>query len=40
MICLMVMEEQFIKESNFDLINYGRIKMFIHAEPNNGDILR
>ena len=27
------------KESNFDLINYGRIKMFIHAEPNNGDIL-
>ena len=21
------------KESNFDLINYGRIKMFIHAEP-------
>ena len=27
------------KESNFDLINYGRIKMFIHAEPNNGDFL-
>ena len=27
------------KESNFDLINYGRIKMFIHAEPNDGDIL-
>ena len=27
------------KESNFDLINYGRIKMFIHAEPNNGDII-
>jgi len=28
------------KESNFDLINYGRIKMFIHAEPNKGDFLR
>lgn len=27
------------KESNFDLINYGRIKMFIHAEPNNNDII-
>ena len=27
------------KESNFDLINYGRIKMFIHAEPNDGDII-
>tara|TARA_B110000438_G_scaffold49528_1_gene50048 strand:+ start:18456 stop:25547 length:7092 start_codon:yes stop_codon:yes gene_type:complete len=27
------------KESNFDLINYGRIKMFIHAEANNGSIL-
>ena len=27
------------KESNFDLINYGRIRMFIHAEANNGEIL-
>ena len=27
------------KESNFDLINYGRIKMFIHAEPKDGEIL-
>ena len=27
------------KESNFDLINYGRIKMFIHAEPNDGDLI-
>ena len=27
------------KESNFDLINYGRIKMFIHAEPENNDII-
>ena len=28
------------KESNFDLINYGRIKMFIHAEANNDEILK
>ena len=27
------------KESNFDLINYGRIKMFIHAEPKDNEIL-
>ena len=27
------------KESNFDLINYGRIRMFIHAEANNDEIL-
>ena len=27
------------KESNFDLINYGRIKMFIHAEPKHGENL-
>jgi cell surface protein SprA len=28
------------KNVTFDLINYGRVQMFLHAEANNGDILR
>ena len=27
------------KQVNYDLVNYGRIKMFLHAESSNGDIV-
>ncbi|MFY0689646.1 MAG: cell surface protein SprA [Cyclobacteriaceae bacterium] len=28
------------KNTNYDLINYGRIKMFLHAHSYNGDVVR
>ena len=27
------------KQVNYDLVNYGRIKMFLHAESSNGDLV-